>query len=90
MIAAATASPSTLAANDAGSEPKSAAVSARRNTTKANTKQLTTYLSVPAYKQLRDIANAEDTKMHPLILEGLDMLFKSRSRPQIARTGSKD
>ncbi len=57
----------------------------RRNATKENTKQLTLYLPNPVYRQLREIAFTEDTKMHPLILEGLDMLFKSRNRPQIAR-----
>lgn len=56
----------------------------RRNVTKANTKQLTLYLDDATYRQLREIAFNEDTKMHPLILEGLDMLFKSRNRPQIA------
>lgn len=56
----------------------------RRNATKDHTKQLTLYLADPVYRQLREIAFAEDTKMHPLILEALDMLFKSRSRPQIA------
>ncbi len=57
----------------------------RRNVTKETTKQLTLYLPDPVYRQLREIAFNEDTKMHPLILEGLDMLFKSRNRPQIAR-----
>jgi len=55
-----------------------------RSVTKANTKQLTLYLADPTYRQLREIAFNEDTKMHPLILEALDMLFKSRNRPQIA------
>jgi hypothetical protein len=69
-----------------------AAVSAqpkRRNVTKAKTKQLTLYLDDPVYRQLREIAFNEDTKMHPLILEGLDMLFKSRNRPQLARPAPK-
>jgi hypothetical protein len=61
----------------------------RRNVTKAKTKQLTLYLDDPVYRQLREIAFNEDTKMHPLILEGLDMLFKSRNRPQLARVAHK-
>jgi hypothetical protein len=60
-----------------------------RNVTKANVKQMTLYLSGPAYRQLREIAFNEDTKMHPLILEGLDMLFKSRGRPELARSEGK-
>jgi hypothetical protein len=62
----------------------------RRNVTKAKTKQLTLYLDDPVYRQLREIAFTEDTKMHPLILEGLDMLFKSRNRPQLVRPSNKD
>jgi hypothetical protein len=61
----------------------------RRNATKDNTKQLTLYLPHPVYRQLREIAFNEDTKMHPLILDGLDMLFRSRNRPQIAREGQR-
>ncbi len=57
----------------------------RRNVTKARTKQLTVYLPEKVYRQLREIAYVEDTKMHPLILDGLDMIFKSRNRPEIAR-----
>ena len=79
MIAAATAP-----------KPVAAAIEdtpAKRNATKANTKQITLYLPNPVYRQIREIAFYEDTKMHPLILEGLDMLFKSRNRPEIAREG---
>jgi hypothetical protein len=88
MIAEATAavaSPKVAANQVTGSateEPK------RRNVTKANTKQLTLYLADPTYRQLREIAFNEDTKMHPLILEALDMLFAARGRPQIAQAMS--
>jgi hypothetical protein len=81
---------------EAPAEPKVAAAASapaaakRRNVTKAKTKQLTLYLDDPVYRQLREIAFTEDTKMHPLILEGLDMLFKSRNRPQLARPTRKD
>jgi hypothetical protein len=76
MIAAAAAPPA---------PPTVEAPPKRRNVTKENTKQLTLYLPDPVYRQIRELAFVEDTKMHPLILEGLDMLFKSRNRPQIAR-----
>jgi len=79
LIANATATP-----RKAANQPEEAAAPKPRNVTKANTKQLTLYLAEPTYRQLREIAFNEDTKMHPLILEALDMLFKSRSRPQIA------
>jgi hypothetical protein len=42
---------------------------------------MTLYLDEPVYRQLREIAFTEDSKMHPLILEALDMFFKSRNRP---------
>jgi len=80
LIASATAPVPRKAAN----QQAEAAAPKPRNVTKANTKQLTLYLAEPTYRQLREIAFNEDTKMHPLILEALDMLFKSRSRPQIA------
>jgi hypothetical protein len=84
VIAAATAPKMATGASAAAVEELPAK---RRNVTKENTKQLTVYLPNPVYRQLREIAFNEDTKMHPLILEGLDMLFKSRNRPQIAREG---
>lgn len=87
LIAGAAATPPRgTAANEAG--PAEARPLRPRNVTKANTKQLTLYLTDPVYRQLREIAFNEDTKMHPLILEALDMLFKSRNRPQIAASGS--
>jgi hypothetical protein len=70
----------------AAPEPEAASKSSRRPPPKGDSKQLTLYLEGPAYRQLREIAFNEDTKMHPLILEGLNLLFKSRGRPEIARS----
>lgn len=61
--------------------PAPAAEAPRPNATKVRTKQMTLYLDEPVYRQLREIAFNEDSKMHPLILEALDMFFKSRNRP---------
>lgn len=61
--------------------PAPAAPPPRANVTKLRTKQMTLYLDEPVYRQLREIAFTEDSKMHPLILEALDMFFKSRNRP---------
>jgi len=47
-------------------------------------KQLAVYLEPPIYKQLRTIAFEEETKMHPLLLEGLDRVFADRGLPSIA------
>jgi len=45
---------------------------------KERAKQLSVYLEPPVYDQLRDIAYTERTKIHPLMLEALDLLFKQR------------
>jgi hypothetical protein len=49
-----------------------------RGTLKERTKQLSVYLEPAVYDQLRDIAYAERTKIHPLMLEALDLLFSQR------------
>lgn len=49
-----------------------------RGTLKERTKQLSVYLDPAVYDQLRDIAYTERTKIHPLMLEALDLLFSHR------------
>lgn len=50
----------------------------RQATLKERAKQLSVYLEPEVYDQLRDIAYTERTKIHTLMLEGLDLLFKKR------------
>jgi hypothetical protein len=38
---------------------------------------------------LRDIAHDERTKLHPLILEGIDLLLKKRGAPSIKELTKK-
>ncbi len=45
---------------------------------KQRARQMSVYLEPPVYDQLRDLAFAERTKMHGLMLEALDLLFKQR------------
>ena len=53
-------------------------------------KQQTAYLALPVYEQVRRLAFEENTKMHPLLIEGLDRVFKDRGLPSIAElTGQK-
>lgn len=59
-------------------EPEPAA-----KTLKQRAKQMSVYLEPPVYDQLRDIAHAERTKIHPLMLEALDMLFRQRGARSI-------
>jgi hypothetical protein len=54
----------------------------RRGTLKERARQLSVYLEPAVYDQLRDIAYVERTKIHPLMLEALDLLFRNRgARP---------
>jgi hypothetical protein len=54
-----------------------------RGTLKERTKQLSVYLEPAVYDQLRDIAYSERTKIHPLMLEALDLLFSNRGARSI-------
>ena len=56
----------------------SASPTASQGTLKERAKQLSVYLEPPVYDQLRDLAYTERTKIHPLMLEALDLLFKQR------------
>jgi hypothetical protein len=58
--------------------PARAEPSQPQKTLKERAKQMSVYLEPPVYDQLRDIAYAERTKIHPLMLEALDLLFKHR------------
>ena len=61
-------------------------------TLKQRAKQMSVYLEPPVYDQLRDLAYAERTKMHGLMLEALDLLFKqrgARSIEQITEAASR-
>ncbi|ACB81729.1 MULTISPECIES: ribbon-helix-helix domain-containing protein [Methylorubrum] len=55
----------------------------RAATLKERAKQMSVYLEPPVYDQLRDLAYAERTKMHALMLEALDLLFKQRGARSI-------
>lgn len=54
-------------------------------TLKERARQMSVYLEPPVYDQLRDLAHAERTKMHALMLEGLDLLFRQRGARSIAQ-----
>jgi hypothetical protein len=56
---------------------------AGEGTLKQRAHQLSVYLEAPVYDRLRDIAHDERTKLHPLILEAIDLLLKKRGAPSI-------
>lgn len=53
-------------------------------TLKERAKQLSVYLEPAVHDQLRDLAYTERTKIHALMLEGLDLLFRDRGARSIA------
>jgi hypothetical protein len=59
-------------------EPPAREPASARPTLKERARQLSVYLEPAVYDQLRDIAYVERTKIHPLMLEALDLLFKQR------------
>lgn len=61
-------------------------------TLKGRARQMSVYLEPPVYDQLRELAFAERTKMHAIMLEALDLLFKqrgARSIEQLNETASR-
>ena len=60
-----------------------------QGTLKERARQLSVYLEPAVYDQLRDIAYAERTKIHPLMLEALDLLFKKRGALSIKQLMSR-
>lgn len=66
---------------DRGPPPPRAAAT----TLKQRARQMSVYLEPAVYDQLRDIAYAERAKMHGLMLEALDLLFKQRGTRSIAQ-----
>ena len=47
-------------------------------------KQLSLYLPVPAWRQVRKVAYEEERSIHSCVLEGLDLLFAQRRLPPLA------
>lgn len=60
------------------------------STLKTRARQMSVYLEPPVYDQLRDLAHAERTKMHALMLEALDLLFRQRGTRSIAQLNDED
>jgi hypothetical protein len=89
-IVAASVSSSVHADHDAIQLPPMALLSAERpRPLKERAKQMSVYLEPAVHDQLRDIAHAERKKMHSLILEGLDLLFKKRGASSIKQLNAR-
>ena len=60
------------------------AATAKRTINNRPIKQQTVYLPIPVYEQLRRLAFDEREKMHSLIMEGLDRVFRDRGLRSLA------
>ena len=78
IVAASVPSPTRADADIAQASSPAAFPSAKQRTLKQRAKQLSVYLEPPVYDQLRDLGYTERTKMHALMLEAVDLLFKHR------------
>jgi hypothetical protein len=61
-----------------------AGTATRRQRRKADTQLVGAHLSPDVGRQLRLIAAEEDTDVKSLLVEAINMLFKTRGKPQIA------
>ncbi len=79
IVAASATAPAEHEAEVVRLQPSSAEEGSQRQATlKERARQLSVYLEPAVHDQLRDIAYTERTKIHPLMLEALDLLFKKR------------
>jgi antitoxin-like ribbon-helix-helix protein len=62
---------------------------ANTKTARARPVQQTAYLPPLVHEQLRYVAYEERVKMHDLLLEGLDLVFKKRGLPSIEELKKK-
>jgi hypothetical protein len=88
-IVAATAAPAIQEAKVVPFRSEPARDTGGRGTLKERSKQLSVYLDPAVYDQLRDIAYTERTKIHPLMLEALDLLFSNRGARSIRELEGK-
>ncbi len=72
------------AATPTASRPPAPAAMPRRTINNRPIKQQTVYLPIPVYEQLRRLAFDEREKMHTLIMEGLDRVFRDRGLRSLA------
>jgi hypothetical protein len=61
----------------------------RRSATKDATIQQTVYLPPAVHDQLRELAFSERVKMHAIIMEGLDAVFRARGLKSIEELTGK-
>jgi hypothetical protein len=78
IVAASVPSPVRQDADVVGFPAPAPAPALKQGTLKERAKQLSVYLEPAVHDQLRDLAYTERTKIHALMLEAVDLLFKQR------------
>lgn len=63
---------------------------AGQGTLKERAHQLSLYLEPGVYEQLRELAFTERTKIHPLLIEAIDLLFKKRGLKSVKQLETRD
>jgi len=71
-------------------EPPPSAAEPPRPGRRPGVRQQTVYLPLPVYEQLRRLAFEERVKMHSLLMEGLDRVFRDRGLPSIAELRARE
>ena len=66
------------------------AAAARPSAARRPVRQQTVYLPVPVHEQLRRLAFEERVKMHTLLMEGLDRVFRDRGLPGLGELGGAE
>jgi hypothetical protein len=61
-----------------------------KGTLKQRARQMSLYLEPTVYDQLRDLAFTERTKIHPLLIEALDLLFRKRGLKSTKQLEAED
>ncbi len=80
-----------LALSDTAEQPTASQVGSKETKTPGSTRKHTSlYLPEPVRRQLRSLAFHEEVKQHDLILEAIDLLFKSRGAASIGELTDKE
>lgn len=84
--------PTVVAMNAPRSPAKAAAPVERagQGTLKERARQMSLYLEPAVYEQLRELAYTERTKIHPLLIEAIDLLFKKRGLKSVKQLEAGD
>jgi hypothetical protein len=80
-----------LALSDTAEQPTEIQKQSKETKTSGTTRKHTSlYLPEPVHRQLRSLAFHEEVKQHDLILEAVDLLFKSRGAASISELTEGD